>query len=269
MQPLHLLSKRKTRERTLHHRRFRFLLNLSTGVACGIAIFAGVRYGSFFKVQAIEVKGLPLADTDAEVVTVIKAVFQKQAVGRVLGMDNIFSWPGNRTLADIGIASIREVVIERSLLRRTVLATIYPRIPFGVWCSSGEAASCFWFDEADGVLTEKTSIPEGQIIPTVFESSGEVLVSGGRVASPPSFSRLKHIITFFSQQGFSLKRIEFDRALDEVHAYLASGPVVRLNLRFDPDIPLDALAVFLESRALSSIASIDLTVENKLYWVNR
>jgi hypothetical protein len=269
MQPLHLLSKRKVRERTLHHRRFKLLLYVSACIVLCIAIFIGVRYGTFFKVRAITVFGLPDGIEEEEVLATLNEAIQKRVPALLLGMENILSWPGKEIVQDTGVPYIREMLLTRDFFRRKVSITILPRERFGVWCAHEAGVHCFWFDGIDGVLIEETSIPEGQIIPTVFEISGEPLMLGKHTLSPEALGRLKEILLFFPQKDFSVKTTELDRTLEEVRVALVSGPIISFSLRLDPKIPLNALTSFLKSRSMGSLASIDLTVENKLYWVVR
>lgn len=269
MRSLHLLSRRATEGRQRKKRRFKIGLFLVFICVCIIGIFAGVHYGTFFKITNIDISGLPASVSIEETHAYLIHTFGDTLRARILGMNNILSWPRRAVLRPKEIPLLAEIALKREFFSRRLMVDVVARKRFGIWCFEHERdTSCFWFDGRDGLLLEHTSVPDGKIIHTLFE---EVAIDtsyalGASVVSSGEIERLKTILLFFKEKELFVKRAVFDRQLQEVSLTLFSGPIVRMSLRFNPDTALTACNAFLSSRDMTKIHTIDLTVENKLYW---
>lgn len=237
-----------------------------------IGVFAGIRYGTFFKITETRMSGLPSGVSTEETQAYLASTFGDAFRARILGMDNILSWPRRAVLRTKDIPLLAEIAVKKEFFSRRLVVDVVARKRFGIWCFEYERdTNCFWFDGRDGLLLEHTSVPDGKIIYTISEEvvADTSYILGAPVISSGEIERLKTILTFFREKELFVKRAVFDRQLQEISLTLSSGPVVLMSLRFNPDTALTACNTFLSNRDATKIHTIDLTVENKLYWTTR
>ena len=266
MEPIRLVSSRRARERNLRDRQMRLFLASALFFSVLVSGYALIRYGSIFKITGIRVLGLQDESNTREVVEYLTEKFEGGAAARFLGSNNIFAWPRSGALHTTDLPFLSTVSFSRKLFSRRIDVETTPREKFGIWCSHSDKTSCFWFDITEGVLLEETPTPEGTIIPVISENSERGRVLGEQVLDAEHLSRLAIVFAFIEDPLFSAKSVAFDQSLDELRIVLVKGPSVRVSLRFDPRSNLTAMGEFLKNKSSKTVKSIDLTVENKLYW---
>ncbi len=241
--------------------KFRVKVYLITGaVVCVLAIAAGfIIHASIFQIKKVEVVGLQGESQEAFLAR-IRPMLTRSMLGRVLSTTNYFVWPRTLTLNDPHIA---QVEVRKSFFRREVTITVTPRASFGIWCFAVESA-CVWIDNA-GTVLEKAPVPEGVLIPVVYDSAPTPLPSGEHVLPSEMFMTVVNTLKALHDLKIPVKHYELNRISEELHA-LTPTTVIKISLRLtDSRTAIDALQTLLQKEPLSKFEYIDLTVEKRIF----
>ena len=238
----------------------------------GIGIFVLVGAVTFvrapwFKVQSIEVTGLANDDATDALVREVTAQVEAGITLPFLSTDHFFAWP--RALA-FSTNEIQRIDIQKKFFERTIVIEAYPRIPFGIWCFSGGEGECVWVDEEEGVVMQEAAKPEGTLVTTIYDTRLEPPQPGEPVISSEYLARIKKIVTEIKASGISFSHFRIDEETYELEMSTVGGTPVRFSIRGNAiREAVAALKALSEKESLNAFASVDLTVENKVYAVRK
>ncbi len=232
-----------------------------------IALAYAVRVSGFFNIRGIDVTGLNGRDTEMLLADLRSAVFRESRTS-LLGADNYLSWPGNFDQFSI---NYRDVRIRKNILSRTISVSAVPRDRFAAWCpvASATRPECRWVDGGEAIFLDTTAVPMGQLIPTITEVTDQNYDPGDAFLNMPEFERLKRILGYLKDFGFSIGTINFNRKLQEIGVTLSDGAFIRFSLRFDPSVNLAGFKEIADGVPTKKIAELNLTVPGKIYLTRR
>lgn len=257
--------------------RIRFYAVSVVIISLAIALAYFLKYSPVFQVTEFKISG-----TNKSVASAIQSLTPflfKRRIAGFLGTDNYFFWPSGSMRAYAGwefniFPEFANIFIRKSFYNRGITIEAQERTPLGIWCveTSLEASSeatpenCFWFDDTDGILIEASPSSAGQLVFTVYEQGGPILVKGRSVLGKKEFSNLKSVLEALRGLSLSISRIEFQRNSYDLEVGINNAGRLFFSLRFDPQIStLPALKELLNTKPLNRIDYLDLRVENKIY----
>lgn len=219
-------------------------------------IFYLAAYSSVFKVKDIVIENNKFL-TNEEVLIGLKQKVLSSFFGGQAGFENLLAWPSG----DIGISdpAILSVNVEKEWLSRTIIIEVNERQRFAIWCNS-RANNCYWIDK-QGFIFADAPMTEGSLVFTVFDISDSNLFLGSRVEEDRFVGNLISVLENFYKTGFEVKKITFDKELEELHIETIDGPVFWFGIRFDSAKNLHLI----KNMDLKKIGRVDLTVEDKMY----
>lgn len=208
-----------------------------------------------FKIAALEIEGAEKLSHSQIVSEIAPEIFQSYRA-QLLGLDNIFSWPSGK----INTANplIANAEIKRDFFRREIKISVNEREKYGVWCVEDE--KCSWFDK-DGVIFST----KGELAP---ESDGNLIFkikSDSAFPGSDFFKNLRKILENI-KDDFIFEDFYFENKSMDLKTKMVNGPNLIFNLRFDPEINLEALKKMKEKKNLQQLKLIDLRIPNKIFY---
>ena len=274
-------KKRRTRRRILH-------------LALGGIILCAIVYGAVWllfrspllSIHAVRFEGSRHV-TEGEIQELINhAMAQGRGWMQVFPMRRMFAWPNRLTESDLAfLPRVKEVVIEKHYLSRSIVVHIIERVPVGIWCLKGTMppvgatesdpslmAQCYWFDD-EGVLFERAPQAEGSLIPVVADYADDKLALREMILPQPFIAPMQSIIKVLAASNVFVKEIRVeDLGLEEVKVATFDGPELYFSLRFPADKALSVIqSLFTQgntssSMPLKNLKYIDFRVENRAYY---
>ena len=240
-----------------------------------------------FRVSAVKFEGVSTV-SEADVQGLIdRAIFHQTGWrSRVPIIGRMFSWPDRLTQDDLSfLPRLKEVVIRKDYLRRSIMVRVTERDPAGIWCFAGTHGAttttatsaelsasfrCGWFD-GDGILFERAPRGEGSLIQSVDDYSGNDFRIGSMVLPVQFMPNLISILSTMRSSGVNVKEIRIeDLNLEEVKATTYDGPDILFSLRFPAEDALPVLqSLFTASTssvAFKNLHYIDFRVEHRAYY---
>lgn len=221
-----------------------------------VGIFYLAAYSSVFKVKDIVIENNKFLTNDQILIGLRQRVLGTSFGGQA-GFENLLAWPSGTI--EISDPAILNVNIEKEWLSRTIKVDVNERQRFAIWCTSQES-NCYWIDR-QGFVFADAPVTEGSLVFTIFDLSDESLFPGSRVEEDRFVGNLISVLENFYKTGFEVKKITFDKELEELHIETIDGPVFWFGTRFDSAKNLHLI----KSMDLKKIGRVDLTVEDKMY----
>ena len=221
-----------------------------------VGIFYLVAYSSVFKIKDVVIENNKFLTND-EILIGLRQKVLSTSFGGQAGFENLLAWPGGTV--EISNPAILNVNIEKEWLSRIIKVSVNERHRFAIWCTS-QADNCYWIDK-EGFVFANAPMTEGSLVFSIFDTQDENLFLGSRVEEDRFVGNLISILENFYKTGFEVKKITFDKELEELHIETIDGPVFRFGTRFDSAKNLHLI----KNMDLKKIGYIDLTVEDKMY----
>jgi len=212
-----------------------------------------------FKIK-ITISGLKRL-SENELQQALKEKIFQNLLARFLGADNYLSWPSIMSLRTPLVANL---IINKNLLEKKIDLTVIERQPWGILCLTATPSSCYWFDK-EGIIFEDAPLSEGYLILRI-NADGVKPLLGQKMMPEEWYDITQKIIDFFVSRNLTVDYYELKNELQEFHAHILNGPLVRFSMRFAPQTSLSALDTFMQNNDLQKVSYIDFTVENRLYW---
>lgn len=224
-----------------------------------LGIFYLAAYSSLFKIKEISIENNKFL-TNEEVLMSLKQKVLSTPFGGQAGFENLLAWPSGEVI--ISNPAVLNVNIEKEWLKRIIKVEVNERERFAIWCNS-QANTCYWIDK-QGFVFADAPVTEGSLVFTIFDTSDSNLFMGSRVEEDRFAGNLISILENFYKTGFEVKKITFNRELEEIHIETIGGPVFRFSTRFDSSKNIDLI----KDLDLKNTEYVDLTVENKVFYKN-
>ena len=221
-----------------------------------LGIFYLAAYSSVFKIKDILIENNKVLTND-EILMGLKQEVLGTFFGGQAGFDNLLAWPGGRV--KISDPAVVDVNIEKEWLSRTIKVQVNERERFAIWCTS-QAKNCYWIDR-QGFIFADAPVTEGSLVFTVFDMQDSNLFLGSRVEEDRFVGNLISVLENFYKTGFEVKKITFDKELEEIHIDTIDGPVFLFSTRFDSSKNLSLI----KDMDFKKAASVNLTVDDKIY----
>lgn len=225
-----------------------------------IGIFYLSTYSSLFKIKDILIENNKFL-TNEEVLIGLKQNVLSTFFGGQAGFENLLAWPSGRI--KLSNPAILYVNIEKQWLKRSIKVEVNERKRFAIWCTS-QATNCYWIDSRGFVFAD-APITEGSLVFTVFDSRDSNFFLGSRVEEDRFVGNLISILENFYKTGFEVKRITFNKELEEIRVDTIDGPAFLFSTRFDSSKNIDLIS----GLDLKNTEYVDLTVENKIFYKNK
>jgi cell division septal protein FtsQ len=218
-------------------------------------------YSPIFQIREFKIAGAERLPDD-EVLRILQPIVLQTKFDNFLGAKNLLAWDEKEV--DVSKTALASAIISRDWLRQSIHIIIQERERLAIWCDMHEF--CYWIDRS-GFLFEEAPKTEGSLILTVFDSETE-MVKGTRVIEDRFSANLTKLITGITELKFPIKKLSFERKLQELRMETYAGPDIFFSIRFDPELNLTSLRTLQEKIGLKGIRYIDLRVENRMYYKN-
>jgi len=233
------------------------ILNLIIVLAVYVLIYSPV-----FKIKEFKVAGISWHQTE-DVLRTIEPQILNTKIKNFLGNKNLLVWDVNNP--DLSRTAFAEAIIKRDWLRQSIVINIQERKQLAIWCDKND--NCYWMDK-EGLLFENAPRTEGSLILTVSDISDNAAIKNTKVVEERFASNLAVILDGLKKLRVSIKKITFNRELQEIHAETYSGPNLLFSIRLDPTFNLESLQSLQEKLNFKDINYIDLRVENRIFYKN-
>ena len=161
---------------------------------------------------------------------------------------------------------LESAAVEKDWLTRSVVIKIQERERLGIWCVEGE--NCYWLDN-NGIVFEEAPATEGSLILKVYDLQKADLRLGFSVIEDRFINNLNSILKNLDQLNAAIRKITFDRKLQEVKVETYGGPDILFSIRFDPVPSIEAFQKLSETLDPRKIDYVDLRVSNRVYYKNK
>ena len=225
-----------------------------------IGIFYIVFFSPIFKVREFRISGQDRL-SDGSVLKILEPLVLNSRLSDFLGKENLLAW--SRQDLNLPGTSLLSAKIRRDWIRQAVLIDIKERVPLGIWC--GKTGSCYWLDE-HGIAFEEAPETEGSLILIVYDNGAESIALNKRVAEERFSKNLTDILKAISKMSMPVKKITFDKILQELHIATYEGPDLFFSIRFNPELNIASFRSLQEKGTLKGMQYIDLRVENKIFY---
>ena len=219
-----------------------------------LGIFYSAAYSSMFKIEDILIENNKVLTND-EILIGLKQEVLGTFFGGQAGFDNLLAWPSGHV--KISDPAVIDVNIEKEWLSRTIKVEVNERGRFAIWCTS-KATNCYWIDR-QGFVFGDAPVTEGSLVFTVFDMQDSSLFLGSRVEEDRFVGNLISVLENFYKTGFEVKKITFDKELEEIHIDTIDGPLFRFSVRFDSSKNIDPI----KSLNLNEVEYVNLNVSDK------
>lgn len=236
---------------------------------CAVVISGAVIFfkAPIFAITSLEVKGITDPEARAALLNDIRTRVGEDIHLPFLALDHYFAWPDALSYSS---SEIKNITIEKQFLAHRIVITAHPREPFGIWCFGNGEGMCVWVDKEDGVVMEQAAKPSGTLVITLYDNRETAPEQGDRVIAPEYLGRITNLISAIKKEGIGFSHFRVDTVNEEMVMERTSGTLIRFNLREGGNAaPAAALAALAKQSSLDAFASVDLTVENRVYVVRR
>lgn len=243
-------------------RKFRIKIYFGSALAflAFIGLFWIIAYSPVFRIRAFNIEGKEHLQ-DSEIIKILEPLVFTNKIKNFLGINNLLSW--NIAGPDISKTALISANISRNWLSQTVSIIVKERGRLAIWCDKNN--SCSWIDDR-GMAFENAPQTEGSLIATVYDAQKEQILNGMPVAEPRFMENIIKILLGVKDLNPAVKKITYDRHLEEIIVDAYSGPDLFFSVRFDPAMNISSLKSLEEKNSLNKAAYIDLRVENKIYY---
>lgn len=249
----------KRKRRSSYFKVFFIILGIT---ALGAGTIYTIIYSPIFQVDDYIIENNRRLPSET-VLGFLKPLVLKGAISRLLGEDNFLIWPKGGL--DVSGTPLLSASIEKNWLDRSIKVSIQERELFAIWCVQKDA--CYWLDQ-NGLAFEEAPETEGSLILKVYDSRQEALL-GAKVLEDRFLGNLLMILSNLKKINLPVKKITFDRELQELRAETYDGPALLFSVRFNPQLSIESLDSLLKTLDLKKLSYIDLRVENRIYYKNR
>jgi cell division septal protein FtsQ len=218
-------------------------------------------YSPIFQIRGFKIAGAERL-TDEEILRILQPIVLQTRFDNFLGAKNLLTW--NEKEADVSKTALATAHISRDWLRQSVHIEVQERERLAIWCDMHDF--CYWIDRA-GLLFEEAPKTEGSLILTIYDSETEI-VKGTQIVEKRFVQHLIKLIESIAKLKFPIKKITFERKLQELRTETYAGPDIFFSVRFDPELNITSLQTLQEKIGLRGIQYIDLRVENRMYYKN-
>lgn len=251
--------------RELFFFRLRWYSLVSGTLLVFLLIAAGYVHAPFLKIKTITVPEVA-PETQAAIIQELISSLIKIPRSAILGPDHYAAWPSSFPYTS---AVAMNVAVEKDFWNQSITVKLTPRERFAIWCEETvqeNSPTCYWIDQT-GVAFERSPLGEGQLLRTIFATKK---ISGYEIGSPVTdaslFANIKRILDGTTELALTMQSIRFNEELQELLITTEQGTAISMSVRFDPTkTALPALKRFMSKPGLSSLSSINLTVENRAY----
>ena len=219
-------------------------------------------YSPIFQVRDFNISGNDRLPKN-EVVKILEPLVLRDKIKNFLGIKNLLAW--NTDNPDVSKTALALANIKRDWIRQSVNIDIKERERLAIWCDKNN--NCYWIDR-EGTAFEEAPQTEGQLILTVRDQTTETVIKGTKVIEDRFVKNLVRILNGILEFKMSVKRIAFDKKLQELRLETYPGPDFLFSVRFDPILNLASLKSLQEKIELKGIKYFDLRVENRIYYKN-
>ena len=227
-------------------------------------VLIGVSYVVFFspifKVREFKISGRERLLKES-VLKILEPLILNSRLSDFLGKENLLAW--NRQDLSLPDTSLLSVKIRRDWIRQSVLIDIKERVPLGIWC--GKIGNCYWLDE-NGIAFEEAPATEGPLILIVYDNSVKSIALGQKVVEERFSKNLTDILKAISEMSIPVKKITFDKILEELHVATYEGPDLLFSIRFNSELNIASLRSLKEKGAFKGMRYVDLRIENKIFY---
>jgi len=234
---------------------FAFILLLA------ILLIYTLLYSPIFQIREFEIAGATRL-TDEDILRILQPIVLHSKWDNFLGKSNILAWSG-RDL-NVSQTALAAAGVSRDWLHQSINVSVQERERLAIWCDAHDF--CYWID-SEGFSFEEAPKTEGSLIVTIYDPHTE-LAKGRQVIEKRFVRNLVKLIAGISQLHFPIKKVTFERELQELHVETYAGPDILFSIRFDPELNLISLQVLQEKIGMKGIQYIDLRVENRMYYKN-
>lgn len=182
-------------------------------------------------------------------------------------LDNFLLWPDQFTGDSLrSLPRLKSVVIEKKYSQSALVAKIYGRVPFGIWCKRSDAVECFWFDD-EGVLFERSVFASGSLIVVVSDYRADRLSVGARAMPQEQMANLFSVLEVLARSNVAPKEINLKNfALQEIEVVTYEGPILYFSLRFPAYDSAAVIGRLKRSPGLGKLHYVDFRVKNRAYY---
>jgi hypothetical protein len=219
-----------------------------------VGIFYLTAYSSVFKIKDIVIENNKFLTND-EILIGLRQKVLSTSFGGQSGFENLLAWPSGTV--EISDPAVLNVNIEKEWLSRIIKVDVNERQRFAIWCATQEN-NCYWIDR-QGFVFADAPVTEGSLVFTIFDLSDEALFLGSRVEEDRFVGNMISILENFYKIGFEIKKITFDKELEEIHIDTIDGPFFRFSIRFDSSKNNDPV----KSLNLNEVEYVNLNVSDK------
>lgn len=261
MQEVYLDQEQLRKKRTA----FRFKIYLA---GFGLAILMlGLGYALVYS-PVLKIDKFVIQDSerlsDESVLAILKPLVLKSRIANFLGWHNFLAW--SKGEVDVSGTALLTAEIDKGWLTRSIIIEVKERERFGIWCIKNER--CYWMDKS-GVVFEEAPLTEGGLILKVYDSQKSELSLGSQIVDDRFINNLIVILENLNDLNISVKKIIFNRQLQELEVDAYNGPEIFFSIRFNPTLNINSLKKLSETLNFSRIDYIDLRVENRVYYKNK
>lgn len=218
-------------------------------------------YSPIFQIREFKIAGTKRL-TDEETLRILQSIVLQTKLDNFLGAKNLLTW--NEKEADVSKTALAAASISRDWLRQSINISVQERERVAIWCDIHDF--CYWIDHT-GLLFEEAPKTEGSLILTINDPDTE-LIRGTQIVEERFAPHLVKLITGISKLQFPIKKLTYERKLQELQMEIYAGPDILFSIRFDPELNLASLQTLQEKIGLKGIRYIDLRVENRIFYKN-
>lgn len=201
--------------------------------------------------------------SDEQVLAFLKPKMLNDAIANFLGENNFLIWPNGDI--DVSGTSLLMAKADKDWLRRSIKISVQERELFGIWCLQN--GICYWVDQ-NGLAFEEAPETEGSLILKILDQDRKEPLLGSKIIEDRFLGNLLALLANLKKMNLPVKKMVFDRKLQELRLEMYQGPDLLFSIRFDPASIFGSLQSLLGSLDLKKISYIDLRVENRIFYKN-
>ncbi len=226
-----------------------------------VGLVYAIFYSSIFKIKTIEIQNNNRLSKEV-VLSYIKPLIFKTKISNFLGANNILAWPQGKINFDQ--IPISQIIIDKQWLKKSISVKVTERERFAIWCVLNDQ-KCYWIDK-NGIVFDEAPVTEGGLLNTISDLSENQLTFGKKVIDERFINNLIYILDNFPKTKLLVKKIYFNRDLEELNIETYDGFYILFSLRFNPVFNIQALQNLISKENLKNIEYFDLRVEKKIYF---
>lgn len=239
-----LLSKA---EKKRHQQRSRIRLYGAIGIVLLIFIlfFTFITRASFFKIKSIEISGIVSLD-------LAKSEVSKNWESRLLGLDNLLSWP----------AETNGVSIKKDYSKGVLILQGPDAERFAIWCTT---VGCFWVNRS-GLTIMTAPDTEGSTIAKINDARNFTPIIAKEILDASQFRVIANLISGLKDLPITISVYSYAEATQELTVTPTRGAKLIFSTRFAPSDKLFfSLNNLITSGQIRASSYADFTVENRIY----